>query len=137
MSATALAALTGPQACVHAMREEYRARRDILVCRLNDLDGVSCAAPRGAFYAFPKVSRALELRGLMTDRFAETLLDQFALACLPGSAFGAGGADHIRLSFATSRPTLERAVDVLRDAVQVDSGATRTPAERTHGKAAV
>jgi len=132
-----LAALTGPQACVQEMREEYRVRRDLLVHRLNDLEGVSCAAPRGAFYAFPKISGALERKALTAGQFTETLLDEFGLACLPGSAFGTGGADHIRLSFATSRPTLERAVDVLSEAVRADSEATRAWGERPRGKATV
>jgi aspartate aminotransferase len=132
-----LAALTGPQACVQEMREEYRVRRDLLVHRLNDLEGVSCATPRGAFYAFPKISGALERKAITAGQFTETLLDEFGLACLPGSAFGAGGADHIRLSFATSRPTLERAVDVLSEAVRADSEATRAWGERPRGKATV
>jgi aspartate/methionine/tyrosine aminotransferase len=111
-------ALTGPQACVTEMRDEYRARRDFVVASLNRLEGVSCAVPRGAFYAFPSISGVLQGGNATADDFAEALLDTSGLACLPGSAFGTGGAQHLRLSFAASWPTLEMALDVLNGVVK-------------------
>jgi aspartate aminotransferase len=123
-----LAALTGPQDCVDEMREEYRARRDLLVCGLDYLDGVSCAMPRGAFYAFPRISEWLEELKLTTELFADVLLQEFGLACLPGTAFGPGGAEHLRLSFATSQVTLRRALELLRDAAPVGLR-SRAPSE--------
>lgn len=121
-----VAALAGPQACVREMREEYRARGALLTQQLNELAGVSCATPRGAFYAFPRMSGVLERRAITVDGLAQTLLDTFGLACLPGTAFGGGGAEHIRLSFATSRATLRRAVEVLRGALAVAGAETGT-----------
>lgn len=115
-----VAALTGPQQCVREMRDEYRARGDLLTRGLNGLAGVSCAAPRGAFYAFPHIAGLLRRLAVTTDEFAETLLQTFGLACLPGTAFGPGGVEHIRLSFATSRATLERALGVLSAAVPAE-----------------
>ena len=113
-----IAALTGPQACVDDMRDEYRTRRDFLVASLNRLKGVSCAVPRGAFYAFPNISGVLKRTNSAVEQFADALLDTFNLACLPGTAFGKGGAEHLRLSFATALPTLEAALGVLQGVVE-------------------
>jgi aspartate/methionine/tyrosine aminotransferase len=111
-----IAALTGPQDCVRAMCDEYRRRRDLLVSGLNQLTGISCSMPRGAFYAFPDVSHLLTALGVTTEIFAEVLLEEFGLACLAGSAFGESGRGHLRFSFVTSRPHLERALAALHDA---------------------
>ena len=113
-----IAALTGPPGCVDEMRDEYRTRRDFLVASLNRLKGVSCAVPRGAFYAFPNISGVLRRTHAAVEQFADALLDTFNLACLPGTAFGKGGAEHLRLSFATALPTLEAALGVLQGIVE-------------------
>jgi aspartate aminotransferase len=113
----ALAALTGPQACVQEMLDEYRARRNFVVERLNQIEGVSCPAPQGTFFAFPHIGGALHRLDLATEEFTELLLEASGLACLPGTAFGQGGSEHVRLSFATSRATLERALAVLQEFV--------------------
>ncbi len=109
-----LAALAGSQECVREMREEYRARGELLTSRLNAVAGVSCVAPQGAFYAFPRFSRFMDAADAATREFADMLLDAYNLACLPGTAFGPAGKGHLRLSFATSRTVLQRAVDVLQ-----------------------
>ena len=89
------------------MVEEFRARRDLVVAGLNDLPGVSCRTPRGAFYAFPNVA------GLPIDAegLAERLLDEAGVAVLAGGAFGAQGAGHLRISYASSRANLTEALD--------------------------
>jgi len=97
-----IAALTGPQDSVAAMRAEFRARRDLVVDGLNALPGVSCRVPHGAFYAFPNVERV----PLSADALADRLLDEAGVALLSGTAFGAAGENHLRLSYATSRPRL-------------------------------
>jgi aspartate aminotransferase len=102
-----IAALQGPQDAVTAMVDELRARRDLVVAGLNGLPGVSCRTPRGAFYAFPNVSAV----PLDADVLAARLLDEAGVAVLSGSAFGAAGAGHLRLSYAASRDDLARAVD--------------------------
>ncbi|HEU4588179.1 MAG TPA: pyridoxal phosphate-dependent aminotransferase [Gemmatimonadales bacterium] len=111
-----IAALTGPQDCVRVMRDEYRRRRDLLVGGLNALTGISCSVPQGAFYAFPNVSQLLTALGLTTEIFAEVLLEEYGLACLAGTAFGERGRGHLRFSFVTSLPVLERALATLQDA---------------------
>jgi aspartate/methionine/tyrosine aminotransferase len=109
-----IAALTGPQTSVQSMVAEYRRRRDWLVPQLAAIPGVTCALPAGAFYAFPNVERALEGLGVLAHDVADDLLENFGVAVVPGTAFGSGGEGHLRLSFAASQPTLERAVDGLR-----------------------
>jgi len=102
-----VAALQGPQDAVTAMVDELRARRDVVVAGLNGLPGVACRTPRGAFYAFPNVSAV----PLDADALATRLLDEAGVAVLAGSAFGAAGVGHLRLSYAASREDLGRAVD--------------------------
>jgi aspartate/methionine/tyrosine aminotransferase len=97
-----IAALTGPQDGVEAMRAEFRARRDLVVAGLAALPGVTCRVPHGAFYAFPNV----EAVPLPADVLADRLLDEAGVALLSGTAFGAAGLGHLRLSYATSRERL-------------------------------
>ena len=111
-----LAALEGSQDCVREMARELRVRRDEFVAGLNQLPDCSCPVPRGAFYAFPQVSDLLRRLELTSESFVEMLLEEFGLACLPGTAFGPGGTEHLRFSFANSRPVLRRALDLLRQA---------------------
>lgn len=113
-----LAALTGHQGAVRELRDELRARRDLLVAGLNRIEGVSCATPRGALFAFPRISPLLEALDLTVERFTDRLLVETGLACLPGTAFGPGGAGHLRISFTASRPTLRRALELLGEAVR-------------------
>ncbi len=102
----ALAALQGPMEPVQAMVADFRARRDLLVRGLNELPGVECVEPRGAFYAFPNVSAAGN-----ADQLAARLLDEQGVACLSGTAFGAAGAGYLRFSYAASPDHLEQALE--------------------------
>lgn len=105
----AVAALEGPQDAVSAMREEFRQRRRLVVDGLNAIDGVTCALPGGAFYAFPDV-RAL---GRPSAALADGLLAEAGVACLPGTAFGAAGEGFLRLSYAASRERLSEALGAI------------------------
>ena len=112
-----LAALTGSQDCVAAAVGRYQRRRDWLVDALNELPGVHCSPPEGAFYAFPDV-REIETRtGLTTEQLAARLLEVHGVAVLPGTAFGPGGAGRLRLSFATADEDLEVALRRIRECV--------------------
>ncbi|MGZ8688500.1 MAG: pyridoxal phosphate-dependent aminotransferase [Gaiellaceae bacterium] len=102
-----VAALEGPQDAVDAMVAEFRRRRDFLVPALNRIPGISCVEPQGAFYAFPNVG-ALPLSA---DDFADRLLSEAGVALLAGSAFGAHAPGHVRISYAASLESLERAVE--------------------------
>ncbi len=103
-------ALTGPQDAAAAFVQEFRRRRDVIVDGLNSLEGVSCQRPAGAFYVFP------QLRGFRVDcdEIADRLLNDAGVAVLSGTAFGAVGADSLRLSFANSVENIERAIERMR-----------------------
>jgi aspartate aminotransferase len=115
----AVAALTRPdeaQPAVEGMLAEYARRREYLIPALNALPGVTCAAPGGAFYAFPDVSAhygkkvgGQEVTGSLS--FAKALLDSVAVAVTPGIAFGEDRC--VRISFATSLDRLEEGVERL------------------------
>jgi aspartate/methionine/tyrosine aminotransferase len=112
-----LAALTGPQDSVTAAVGRFERRRDWLVDALNGLPGVRCRAPGGAFYAFPDVRKVEERAGLSTEQLAARLLEVHGVAVLPGTAFGPGGAGHLRLSFGTAVADLDLALERIRECV--------------------
>jgi aspartate aminotransferase len=107
----AIAALTGPQDAVTAMVAEFRARRDLVVAGLQALPGVTCAEPAGAFYVFPNVGEV----PLDAEILADRLLEEAGVALLAGSAFGAAGAGHLRLSYAASRERLAEGLSRMDD----------------------
>jgi aspartate/methionine/tyrosine aminotransferase len=113
-----IAALTGTQEPLHAMIHEFAARRALVSERLAAIPGVSIDAPAGAFYAFPNVSEATRAAGITSAQLASKLLHDFGVALLPGTAFGAGGEGHLRLSFATGRADLERALTLVHECFQ-------------------
>ncbi len=100
-----VAALRGPQDEVEAMAREFRARRDLLVSGLRAM-GIPYSMPGGAFYVFPDVSK---IGG--GDAFAERLLRDAFIAATPGSAFGPGGVNNVRLSYATSQARIKEALE--------------------------
>ena len=114
--AAAVAALDGDQGCVAEMTAAYRQRHDFFVAELNRLPGFECRQGEGTFYAFPKISGALDALGLKSDiELVELLLNEVDVACVPGSAFGAPG--YIRLSFACSMAELEESLRRLERAI--------------------
>jgi aspartate aminotransferase len=106
-----LAALRGPQDAVKTMLAEFRARRDLIVNGLNELPGVECITPQGAFYAFPRITGT----GYSADELADLLLREAGVACLSGTAFGRHGEGHLRLSYANSRENIGRALDRMNE----------------------
>lgn len=103
----ALAALTGPQDCVAQMVAEFERRRGLVVEGLNALPGISCATPKGAFYAFPNVSGT---GWSSAKQLASTLLDDAGVATIGGPDFGIHGEGYIRVSYANSPENIERAL---------------------------
>lgn len=101
----ALAAVAGPLDEVHEMRKAFDARRRAIVAALNDIEGVNCPTPTGAFYAFADITallgKPLGPNGTVSDTsadFAAALLDEAHVAAVPGEAFGAPG--YLRFSYA-------------------------------------
>jgi len=103
----AIAALTGPQDAVEEMRASFQERRDWLIAALNDIPGVTCPMPRGAFYAFPDISSF----GIPSTEFCHRLMEEAGVAAAWGTSFGKFGEGHFRLSYATSLENLKIGVD--------------------------
>jgi aspartate/methionine/tyrosine aminotransferase len=101
-----LAALTGPQDAVHAMVAEFDRRRKVVTEGLNALPGVSAATPKGAFYAFPNISKT----GWKSKPLASALLEQAGVATIGGPDFGVYGEGYIRLSYANSTENIRKAL---------------------------
>lgn len=115
-----VAALNGDQSVVAMMVGEFRKRRDYIVPALNDISGIRCLMPEGAFYVFPNVSgiygRSFAGREIKNStEFIEYLLDEANVATVPGAAFGSDA--HIRLSYATSLKNIEEGVKRIKNAV--------------------
>ena len=104
-------AMKGPQDCVEEMKEAYQKRRDLLIERLNDIPGVSCMTPKGAFYAFADIREL----GIPSLELAEYLVKEAGVVLTNGTGFGCEG--FIRLSYATAPESIEEAMDRMKKAV--------------------
>jgi len=105
-----IAALDEDQSQVKAMMEEYRRRRDLVVEEVNSIPGLFADAPGGAFYLFPSIKET----GLSSSEFAERLLEEEAVAVLPGHNFGPSGEGYIRISFASGEERLREGLIRIR-----------------------
>lgn len=107
----AVEALKGSQECVEEMRREYDKRRKVIVKALNQIDGVSCPMPRGAFYVFPNISEYSK------DSFqvAEKLLESKGVCLTPGRIFGSNGEGHLRISYAASLEDIKEGIKRLEE----------------------
>ena len=116
----AIVALDSPQDAVHDMLAEYARRADWLIPALNDIPGIECSRPEGAFYAFPNVRGLMAHRGFATSKqVAEELLHKYGVVVTDGAAFGAEG--YLRLSYAASLPIIQEAVARLRQMAEAGS----------------
>lgn len=106
----AIAALNGPQDHVLQMREEYRAKRSLVLDALADCEAVNLIEPQGAFYVFVDVRPT----GLTSEEFSRKLLEEEKVAVVPGEAFGAEGSGFVRLSYAGNADDLKEAVARMR-----------------------
>ncbi len=108
-----IAALKGPQDDVDRMVAAFRERRDVIVKGLNEIPGVSCVLPKGAFYAFPNIKGT----GMQSKPLADYLLNEAGVACLSGTSFGAYGEGYLRLSYANSVENIQKALERMADAI--------------------
>ncbi len=106
-----LAALTGPQDAVADMRAAFDTRRKVVHALLNDLPGVSCILPKGAFYAFPNITDT----GREAKPLASELLEKTGVATIGGPDFGILGEGYIRISYANSEDNIRRALARIGD----------------------
>ena len=107
----ALEALTGPQDAVAEMRDAFDARRKLVVDLLNDIPGVSCITPKGAFYAFPNITGT----GRKAKALASELLEGPGVATIGGPDFGTLGEGYIRLSYANSQDNIREALRRIKE----------------------
>jgi aspartate/methionine/tyrosine aminotransferase len=106
-------AILDDQSESRAMMEDFKRRRDFFVSGLNEIPGISCKSPDGAFYAFPNVSEV----EMNAEDLADYLLDSAGVAALPGSAFGVHASRHLRMCFANSMEDLEKGLDRIAGAL--------------------
>ena len=101
-----LAAITGPMDEIEGFRKSFEKRRNIVVAGLNDIKGVTCRTPGGAFYAFPNIKGT----GWDSGDLARELLDKVHVALIFGESFGANGKGFLRLSYAASEADIREAL---------------------------
>lgn len=106
-----IAAIDGPQDDVEKMMLAFDRRRAIVVDGLNALPGVSCATPKGAFYAFPNISET----GWKAKKLASALLEDGGVALIGGPDFGILGEGYVRLSYANSEENIVQALERMDD----------------------
>lgn len=109
-----VAALKGTQEPVNEMVEEFRRRRNFMVRAINEIEGLTCPNPGGAFYLFVDVKET----GMTGEEFTSYLLHEAGVAVVPGTAFGERATHEVRVSYATSMENLEKAVLRMKNAVQ-------------------
>ena len=113
----AFAAFSLDPSVILEMTQEYRKRRDLVLEMIGEIPGFSCAQPRGAFYAYPNVARAMQSMGCETSvDFSRLLIKEARVATVPGSAFGTDG--YIRISYATSRENLKEGFSRIKELVK-------------------
>jgi aspartate/methionine/tyrosine aminotransferase len=105
-------ALRGPQEQVEAVVAKYKRRRDALVTGLNEIPGLSCRMPQGAFYVFPNITAF----GKTSNWMADYLLEEAGVALLSGTSFGKNGEGYLRLCFANSLENIQEALERLKSA---------------------
>jgi aspartate/methionine/tyrosine aminotransferase len=110
----AVAALQGPQEYIAETVTKLKKRRDLVVKRLNEIDGISCKLPNGAFYTFPKI---LHNRWKDDKDFVLNLLNKTGILTVHGSGFGELGRGHFRIVYLPNEQVLEEAMDKLSDFV--------------------
>ena len=94
----AMEAMTGSQAYVDGMMQAYRRRRDLIVDGLNEINGITCMKPGGAFYVFPNITGT----GMTSEQFSQYVLEQVGVASCPGNFFGPAGENYVRFCYAVS-----------------------------------
>ena len=107
-------ALKGPQDAVEKMVEAFDERRKAMHKMLNDLPGISCQMPAGAFYAFPNISKT----GMDARTLQNRMLDEIGVATVAGTSFGKFGEGYLRFSYANSLENIVTAMDRIRGLLQ-------------------
>jgi aspartate aminotransferase len=107
-------ALKGPQTEPEKMVDEFKKRREVIVSGLNNIEGITCKKPHGAFYVFPNITGT----GMNSRKLGDHLLYNAGVAVLPGTSFGKYGEGYLRLSFANSIENIKKALDRIAKGVK-------------------
>lgn len=107
-------ALAGSQKKINDMVLEYRKRRDLMVKGLNELPGINCVKPDGAFYVFPNIKKT----GMTSNGFTDFILKEAGVAVTPGNVFGENGEGYVRLCYVNSMSNIEKALEKVRIALE-------------------
>jgi len=107
-------AFRGPQESVKEMVQEFKARRDLIVDGLNELPGVCCHRPAGAFYVFPNIKGT----GMGSKEVETLMLEKAGVAVLSGTSFGSYGEGYIRLSYANSQENIRKALEKMAEVLE-------------------
>ena len=105
-----ISALDGPEESIEEMMKKFSARRKLIYEGLNNLKGIECSLPGGAFYAFPNVKET----GMNGAEFSKKCLHEAGIAIVPGTAFGKFAKDYVRFSFAASRDNISQALEKIK-----------------------
>ncbi len=105
-----IAALDGPDDPIHDMMKKFDERRKLIHKGLNDLPGITCSLPGGAFYAFPNIS-GTRMNG---SEFSKKCMHEAGVAIVPGTAFGKTSSDYVRFSFAASKENIQKALEKIK-----------------------
>jgi len=105
-----IAALDGPDDSIYSMMKEFDERRKLIHKGLNNLPGIECSMPGGAFYVFPKVIDT----GMNGEEFVKKCMHEAGVAIVPGTAFGKTSGDYVRFSFAASKENISEAIEKIQ-----------------------
>ncbi len=109
-----LAAIQGSQDCVTKMFTAYNERRNVLAKGINEIQGLSCQAPEGTFYAFVNIKET----GMTSEELSMYLLEECKVVTVPGAAFGKQGEGYVRLSFATSLNMIKEGIKRIKQGIE-------------------
>jgi aspartate aminotransferase len=110
----AIAALRGSKDYTQKMLKEYAERREIITRELNNMPGITCLKPEGAFYVFPNIKKT----GMSSTEMAMYLLEKAKIITVPGTAFGDYGEGYMRISYSTSKERIREAMNRMHVALE-------------------
>ncbi|HAU40316.1 MAG: aspartate aminotransferase [Candidatus Peregrinibacteria bacterium GW2011_GWF2_43_17] len=111
----AVEALTGPQTAVDEMLKEYKARRDLMVSMVNEIPGMSCKSPKGAFYLMINVRKILDKLGITSAELCDKIMREAHVLILPGTVFGLYGDDFVRMSYVSTPEQIKDGLTKIKD----------------------
>ncbi len=110
-----LEAITGPQEEVQFMLSEYKKRRDLIVKLVNEIPGMKCHAPKGAFYLMVNIKELKDKLNITTEEFCDRIMKEAHVLILPGAVFGSFADDYIRFSYVSSEENIIEGLGLIKN----------------------